>query len=183
MPTDVMALIAGGRHELLAMRRQNKHWQTAFDLSATTLRVGIHGPLLPVNSTFCQRFPSLLFLDLGEGPVGLADLFQLSGFKHLRAVNLGWNIYSNPEADYSRSLFHKVDAAALHLLRGLQLEHLGLSWCYNITDQVCHESYMCSSCSKSEVIVKELLKSNKIQGVSLPALGFCTYNLVCFCFV
>lgn len=137
LPLDVLALLAGGRNELKAMRGVNKIWQEGFERSIKVLRIGNTSPPLPADDTFCQRFPGLVSLHLGRSPVDEVDLTQLEGFKHLRILNLGgyrrWDEDSEEDA-----LFVWLTGAELQHLSGLQLEQLGLSHCQKLADQVCH---------------------------------------------
>lgn len=115
------------------MRCANKIWQQGFENTITKLRISIEGPPMPVNGTFSQRFPSLVFLDLGESPVAEADLAQLAGLKHLRTLILGgYNLYTE-DAD-GGELLHRLTGVGFPLLAGLQLEDMGLSGCKKVPD-------------------------------------------------
>lgn len=134
LPLDVLALVAGGKDKLKAMRGVCKSWQQGFDVSAVTLRVSRVGPLLPTDGSLSQRFPGLVRLDLGLSLVPEADLEVLSSLQRLRSLTLG-KAHSSAGGLGQGGLWERLTGAGAQHLGSLQLEFLGLGGCNLLADE------------------------------------------------
>lgn len=132
LPLDVLALVAGGREELKGMRGVNKLWQQGFDVSVSTLRFCTQAPPLPAGCTFCERFPGLTSLDLGESPMAEAGLAQkLGGLRQLRTLVLGGSWRGGRDQE---NLLYHLAGSCFGGLGGLPLQSLSLRGCPRLGD-------------------------------------------------
>lgn len=132
LPLDVLALVAGGRDLLKAMRLVNRSWQAGFDCSVTTMKVKFDGPLLPASEVFCKRFPMLTCLHLGESQMAEADLAKLDGLKRLSNLFLGAPEPYKTSSNKGR-LVDRLTGEKLRRLFWLPLKHLDLGGCVGAT--------------------------------------------------
>lgn len=134
LPLELLALLAGlgGRNEMKAMRGVCKLWQQGFEGGTIGLMIGPEGPLLPGNGSFCERFPMLASLHLGDSPVAESDLAQLAGFKQLQTLSLGTQSNCFAPRALRGQLFSSLRGSCFEFWGGLGITDLSLRCCEGV---------------------------------------------------
>lgn len=132
----MLALVAGGRSELKAMREVSKCWNSGFEKSVTRLRfTALEPPALFSSGALAQRFPGLISLYLGTVEFEEAARRSKGVFGLKKLKTLGLEIVPGPmsvlpesplELDAWIQQLYKPVADILANLQGLSLTSLDL---------------------------------------------------------
>lgn len=143
LPTDVLAMVAGGRDDLKGMREVCKSWQIGFEARATTIILSPHGSFLPPGPALQERFPALSALDLAWSLMHQSALGGLQRVTSLCSLKLGVShaetLHRNTRKSplgggfSGRPLAFQLKDAGLERLRGMALTGLHLGHCW-VTD-------------------------------------------------
>lgn len=135
LPMDVLALVAGGRDDLKAMRGVCSNWKQGFERSISDLRIKRAGPVFPPDGSFSERFSGLTRLNLGSSLIDEADLSQLVGLSKLKTLILG-DYFSWEEGQHQGRLSNCLTSAGFQHLGSLpKLQTLLLGGCGNLVDE------------------------------------------------
>lgn len=119
--------VAGGRRAMLAMRGVSHSWQSGFERSVKSLRIGAAGPVPPPGNLLAERFPGLTSLNLGNSTTETAWLENLRAFPNLRTLVLGDFLPGG-------SFTYRLADADLRHLEGMRISNLSLCNCEDLTD-------------------------------------------------
>lgn len=142
LPLEILAKIAGGRHDLRCMRGAFSNWKTAYEMSVVVARIPRNTP--PPSPGFATRFLDLKSLTLGvfTTPADLSEgLKQLQQLPKLEILILGQSGASlDNENIQLLTGFNKLSSldiegnnnltsTGLEVFGKLPLTSLSMTWC------------------------------------------------------